>query len=56
MGIVFVFGAVFGTVYVIATQTKVSDIENKFNNEIDSNRYIEVFSGGIFKNSFQRPL
>lgn len=31
MGIVFVFGAVFGTVYVIATQTKVSDIENKFN-------------------------
>ena len=26
MGIVFVFGAVFGTVYVIATQTKVSDI------------------------------
>lgn len=31
MGIVFVFGAVFGTVYVVATQTKVSDIENKFN-------------------------
>ena len=32
-------------------QDEFADIENKFNNEIDSNRYIEVFSGGIFKNS-----
>ena len=32
-------------------QDEFIDIENKFNNEIDNNRYIEVFSGGKFKNS-----
>lgn len=32
-------------------QDQFKDVENKFNNEIDSKRHIEVFEGGLIKNA-----